>query len=208
MILLPLVHVLYLFCAIRLNPGLSCTNCGRLLPNRFGDFYLAVEPLTEVDLSDNREVHEWSVMLPSDIAHALESDKRETDTRGLCAAGCCYPLRAAEDESFPRPLRVGAVGRLVGLVRSRVERVDGVIPEDPLRVVPVLGLDPRERRPHPREERSVEVRELDAGHGRRLGSGGHCSYEDRHGQTTPYVALQDLTPLFSCIPCPRGVYDC
>lgn len=164
MILLPLVHLLYLLCAIRLNPGLSYTNCGRLLPNGFWDFYLAIEPLMEVDLSDNREVHEWSVMLPSDIAHALESDERETDTRGLCAAGCCYPLRAAEDESFPRPLRIGAVGRLVGLVGSGVERVDGVVPEDRLHLVAVLGLELGERRQHLLAEGTVEVRELDAGH--------------------------------------------
>lgn len=29
---------------------------------------------------------------------------------------------------------------------------------------------------------------------RRLGSGGHCNYEERYGRTTLYVALRGLTP--------------
>jgi hypothetical protein len=43
-------------------------------------------------------------MLPSERADSSESDQRETDTSGLCTAGCCYAIRVVEDSSFLRPV--------------------------------------------------------------------------------------------------------
>jgi hypothetical protein len=61
-------------------------------------------------------------------------------------------------------LRIGAMGRLVSQVRCRLEPVDGVIPQDPLRVIAVLELELGERRTHPRAEGTVEICELDDRH--------------------------------------------